>query len=172
MQSARDKLAAFDALNEQGPTLVELETLETNQCSDEDAYRNLIKYELANQQKSSTEIAEALKINRSTAYRILAGRIRLTAQRREAIFKYLQIDPIRAYAAVVLYKDIAAYDDLNTIALAQFVDVFSDEMHHVRNGRVKIRVKTSIVRQAALKSVDALLKHQERVLEFEKSLFD
>lgn len=139
-------------------------------CWEEDGYRELINSELKRQDRPITFLVGPLGRSRSYVGRVLSGKNKLTQQLRDKAFSALEIDPIRANIAVAWIGDVASYHALETQHMSDYFREYLEEITSVRQGCIQLLMKPAILREAAKRTIDTLVLHQERVLARENEL--
>lgn len=139
-------------------------------CWEEHGYRSLINSELQRQSRPISFLVGPLGRSRSYVSRVLSGQNKLTQELREKAFSALGIDPIRANIAVAWLHDVSLYDAMEIRHTSDYFREYLEEITSVRQGCIKLVVKPAILREAAKRTIDTIVRHQERVIENETSL--
>ena len=141
-------------------------------CWEEHGYRTLINHELKRLERPITFLVKPLGRSRSYVSRVLSGQNKLTQELRERSFTALGIDPIRANIAVAWLRDVGRYHAMEVQHISDYFREYLVEVISVRQGCIKLAVKPAILREAAKRTIDTIMKHQERVFENETHLLD
>ncbi|MEQ1518271.1 MAG: hypothetical protein ABL931_17460 [Usitatibacteraceae bacterium] len=141
-------------------------------CWEEHGYRTLINHELKRQDRPISFLVIPLGRSRSYVSRVLSGQNKLTQELREKAFVALEIDPIRANISVAWLKDVGLYHAMDVRHISDYFREYLVEVISVRQGCIKLAVKPAILREAARRTVDTIMKHQERVFENETHLLE
>lgn len=141
-------------------------------CWEEHGYRTLINHELKRQDRPITFLVKPLGRSRSYVSRVLSGQNKLTQELREKAFAALEIDPIRANISVAWLRDVGLYHAMDVRHISDYFREYLVEVISVRQGCIKLAVKPAILREAAKRTIDTIMKHQERVFENETQLLD
>lgn len=152
----------FDFMSEEGGTI--------DCCWEEQGYRQLINNELKRQERPITFLVEPLERSRSYVGRVLSGKNKLTQQLREKAFAALGIDPIRANIAVAWLRDVNLYHAIEIQHTSDYFREYLEEITSVRNGCIRMSVKRAVLREAARRTIDTIVQHQERVIANETAL--
>ena len=139
-------------------------------CWEEEGYRQLINNELKRQDRPITYLVEPLGRSRSYVGRVLSGKNKLTQHLREKAFTALGIDPIRANIAVAWLRDVTLYHAMEIQHTSDYFREYLEEITSVRNGCIRMAVKPAVLREAARRTIDTILQHQERVIANETML--
>lgn len=141
-------------------------------CWEEHGYRTLINNELKRQERPITFLVQPLGRSRSYVSRVLSGQNKLTQELREKAFVALGIDPIRANISVAWLRDVGLYHAMEVRHISDYFREYLVEVISARQGCIKLAVKPAILREAAKRTIDTIMKHQERVFENETHLLD
>jgi hypothetical protein len=133
-------------------------------CWEEQGYRALINSELKRQERPITFLVGPLGRSRSYVGRVLSGKNKLTQQLREKAFAALGIDPIRANIAVAWLRDVSLYHAMEIQHTSDYFREYLEEITSVRNGCIRMTVKPAVLREAAKRTIDAIMQHQDRVI--------
>lgn len=141
-------------------------------CWEEHGYRTLINNELKRQERPISFLVKPLCRSRSYVSRVLSGQNKLTQELREKAFVALGIDPIRANISIAWLRDVSLYHAMDVRHISDYFREYLVEVISVRQGCIKLAVKPAILREAAKRTIDTIMKHQERVFENETHLLD
>lgn len=133
-------------------------------CWEEDGYRELINCELKRQERPIAYLVSPWGRSRSYVGRVLSGKNKLTQDLREKAFAALGIDPIRANIAVAWMRDVTLYHAMEIQHTSDYFREYLQEITSVRQGCIQLVVKPAILREAAKRTIDTLVRHQERVI--------
>lgn len=138
--------------------------------SELDQYKRLINAEVIKQGVPLAHLADRLGVSRTRMHKIIRQTNILSDDLRDRIFEALGIDPVRAKVCVALLRDHRAYYDPNIYLVTEGLKGFYCEVISRRRGEIHVDLRPAIIHAALAKAYDALLSHQDRVIEHEQNL--
>lgn len=138
--------------------------------SEQDQYKRLIDAEATRQGIPLAHLADRLGIKRTRLHKIVRQSNPLSENLRDRMFEELGIDHVRAKVCVALLCDYEAYGEPNLFLVTEGLKSFYCEVVSCRRGEIHVDLRPAIIHAALGKAYEALLSHQERVLENEQNL--
>lgn len=133
-------------------------------------YKRLIETEATRQGIPIAHLADRLAIRRTKLHKIIRQTNPLGENLRDQLFEVLGIDHVRAKVCVALLCNYEAYSEPSMILVTEALKGFYCEVVTCRRGEIHVDLRPAIIHAALGKAYEALLSHQERVLEHEQNL--
>lgn len=137
---------------------------------EQDQYKQLISAELLRQGICCAHLADRMGISRAKLHKILKQKSPLIDSLRDQIFDALGIDHARAKFSVAMLQDHRAYVDQAAFLATESLKSFYLEVMTCRRGSIEVDLRPAIIHEAARRSYDLLLSHQERVIQNSQTL--
>lgn len=137
---------------------------------EQEQYKQLIDAEANRQGIPLAHLADRLDIPRTRLHKIVRQTNPLSENLRDRLFEALGIDHVRAKVCVTLLSDWEAYAEPRMFLVTEALKSFYCEVYSCRRGEIHVDLRPAIIHAALGKAYEALLSHQDRVLENEQNL--